>query len=112
MTARSMRWTERQRAMLREMGVRLWLPEDGPAHALAQSPASAEVVTTDEVRASAPARVVAPAPAAPPRRAAEPDADVPRVPGFAPADWLVVGEPLDAADPQQAQLLENMMRAI
>ena len=27
-TARPMRWTERQRAMLREMGVRLWLPEE------------------------------------------------------------------------------------
>jgi len=26
-----MRWTERQRAMLREMGIRLWLPEDEPA---------------------------------------------------------------------------------
>src|SRR4051794_7326488 len=106
-----MRWTERQRAMLREMGVRLWLPEDAPAHALAESAATAEVVTTGEVRASVPARVVAPAPAAPPRSAAaEPGADAPRVPGLAPADWLVVGEPLDAADPQQEQLLENMLR--
>src|SRR4051794_9862217 len=103
-----MRWTERQRAMLREMGVRLWLPEDAPAHALAESAPTAAVAATGEVRASTPARAVPPAPAAPaapPRRvAAEPDADAPRVPGLAPADWLVVGEPLDGADPQQEQL--------
>jgi len=26
-----MRWTERQRAMLREMGIHLWAPEAAPA---------------------------------------------------------------------------------
>jgi DNA polymerase len=34
------------------------------------------------------------------------------VPGLAPADWLVVGDALDPADPQPQQLLENMLRAI
>lgn len=34
------------------------------------------------------------------------------MPGLAPADWLVVGEPLDGGDPQAQQLLENILRAI
>ncbi|HEY3635985.1 MAG TPA: hypothetical protein VGK95_13120 [Caldimonas sp.] len=34
------------------------------------------------------------------------------MPGLAPADWLVVGEPLDGAGAQAQQLLENMLRAI
>ena len=107
-----MRWTERQRAMLREMGVRVWLPEDAPA----ASVVAAMAATVEEARpqsrpsstASAP-RVAAP----PPSRAVAATADEPqRVPGLAPADWLVVGDALDAADPQQQQLLENMLRAI
>ena len=31
---------------------------------------------------------------------------------LAPADWLIIGEPLDGADAQQGQLLDNMLRAI
>ena len=109
-----MRWTERQRAMLREMGVRLWLPEDAPARALAE--VEAHAATAPEA-VSAPARaearpVAAPAP---PRAAADRARDLPReparAPGLAPADWLVVGE-LDRGDPEQAQLLDNMLRAI
>ena len=72
--------------MLREMGIRLWLPEDAPATA------------TSVVAATAAGAM----------RAEEPR----RVPGLAAADWLVVGDALDPADPQQQQLLENMLRAI
>ena len=122
-----MRWTERQRAMLREMGIHLWTPE------VATTPAENEAV----VAPAAPSRteagaVVAPAlqgraergAAAPsmslradptstarPRRAEE-NATTARLPGLAPADWLVVAEPLDENDPQQQQLLDNMLRAI
>ena len=95
-----MRWTERQRAMLAEMGIRLWLPDDAAAAG-----------DSDVVVAAA-----APAPAPAPTRATtaivEPPAAAARLPGLAPADWLVVAEPLDDADPQQQQLLDNMLRAI
>jgi len=92
-----MRWSERQRAMLREMGIHLWLPE----------------ATREDEVVVAPVVPAAPPSAAPPRaRAPDPAATIARVPGFAPADWLVVAEPLDAADPQQQQLLDNMLRAI
>lgn len=101
-----MRWTERQRAMLREMGVRLWLPEDA-AVAVDTEP-EARIATTIGAEAR-----VEPKPAPPPPRVAtEPAREPARVPGLAPADWLVVGEPLDRADAQQEQLLENMLRAI
>jgi DNA polymerase len=46
------------------------------------------------------------------QRVAEPATDLPRLPGLAAADWLVVSERLDDGDPQQEQLLENMLRAI
>ena len=96
-----MRWTERQRAMLREMGISLWLPEAEPA------PAERDVLVAPTV---AP-RAHAPSIARP--RAAEPhDVTTARVPGLAPADWLVVAEPLDDGDPPQRQLLDNMLRAI
>src|SRR5574340_458766 len=49
-----MRWTERQRAMLREMGLRVWGPDDAPPPA--DSPAAA-------VEPSAPAAAPAPHPA-------------------------------------------------
>jgi len=107
-----MRWTERQRAMLREMGVRLWLPED------AEAPPVAEVAVRDAPTApetgGAPQRAEARAAPAPmPRRAPADSAREPtRAPGLAPADWLVVSEPLDRADPEQEQLLDNMLRAI
>ncbi|HEY2558587.1 MAG TPA: uracil-DNA glycosylase family protein [Caldimonas sp.] len=101
-----MRWTERQRAMLREMGVRLWLPEDAPTPAARELalPAgrgaveSARAATKNEPAVSSVAAELAPGP--------------PRMPGLAPADWLVVSERLDDGDPQQEQLLENMLRAI
>lgn len=91
--------------MLREMGIPLWAPgEAGDAPAAPASPATpAPAVAAPEDRASA---------AAPPRRSAETAPSAPRWPGPAPADWLVLSDPLDEHDPQQAQLLENMLRAI
>ena len=53
-----MRWTERQRAMLGEMGLRLWLPQDDPL----PETASAETgVAQSAAVLSAPAPAVAPA---------------------------------------------------
>ncbi|KDB50819.1 DNA polymerase-like protein [Sphaerotilus natans subsp. natans DSM 6575] len=56
----SARWSERQQAMLREMGVTLWLP---PAPAEAALP---EAATPEPVPAEAPVPSPAPAPAPPP----------------------------------------------
>lgn len=62
-----MRWTERQQAMLREMGLRLWQP-DGPAEAAGpaptRAPADAPAVAPAAAPATAPA--VAQAAASPP----------------------------------------------
>jgi uracil-DNA glycosylase len=104
-----MRWTERQRAMLSEMGIHLWARDADPPtsvpSAIAQVGAVARPVPA-KAGEDGGAAVVAPART----RVAEPAA--PRLPGLAPADWLVVAEPLDDADPQQQQLLDNMLRAI
>jgi DNA polymerase len=114
--ATSMRWTERQRAMLREMGIRLWLPEDEPAAAASVVAATVATATTAEE-----ATPVRPSPAAASSSsliasAAQPPwatADELRDEPLAPADWLVYGEGgADFADPEQLQLLRNMLRAI
>jgi len=180
-----MRWTERQRAMLREMGIALWAPldemardsgessrPDRPSHGADASRHGADaavVVGARAVqaregettvartgsdggacgaapgRADAPAGAVSPPSADAPGRAGAPvhgdapvradqsaRADQPvsadararptvsaglaegvrSLPGLAPADWLILAEPLDADDPQQEQLLDNMLRAI
>ena len=94
--------------MLREIGVRLWLPEEAPAEA-------ADVAAEGAVARVEDAPVAKSAAAMPPAAVAQ-SGDalrvVPQVPGLAPGDWLVVGDPLDATEPQQQQLLENMLRAI
>ena len=93
--------------MLREMGIRLWLPEDAPATATSVVAATAAgAPIAKEAKPSSSVAVVPPPAGA--MRAEEPR----RVPGLAAADWLVVGDALDPADPQQQQLLENMLRAI
>ena len=107
-----MRWSERQLAMLREMGIRVWAPparEDaGDATAVAERPAET---------ASAPAATVART-ATPPRPVPVPAAEPSAVVALASAEWLVVAEPFDsaAADPtaaaEQELLLDNMLRAI
>lgn len=99
-----MRWTERQRAMLREMGVRLW--ERDSATELAGGD-----VLIDEAPAEAAAAVAAPPPAAAPWPAATPSST--RVASdWPPADWLVVGDALEAtAGEDPARLLGHMLRA-
>ena len=101
--------------MLREMGIRLWLPEDAPAVVTSVVAATvASAVVAEEARPAARSAVApARAAAAPSSRAVAEAPNEPRaVPGLAPADWLVVGDALDPADPQPQQLLENMLRAI
>jgi DNA polymerase len=96
-----MRWTERQRAMLREMGVQLWSHES----------ATAEAAVVAE-RSEAPVPMPASAETSPARATAlhrEPIAGASNA-KLAPADWLFVGEPFDGA--RQEQLLDNMLRAI
>ena len=111
--------------MLREMGIHLWAPEAAPASAendVVVAPAGPGRAETD--RAAAPIRAGtggvaeplvqarAAASPAPRQRSADQNATTARLPGLAPADWLVVAEPLDDSDPQQQQLLDNMLRAI
>jgi DNA polymerase len=118
-----MRWSERQLAMLREMGIRVWardLPGDeadaGSAVGIAERTAAPAPASPPQARA--PATGYEPRPAAPPGRAASPAA--PAVPAvLVGADWLVVGEPFasatgepDAAAAEQEQLLDNMLQAI
>lgn len=79
-----MRWSERQVAMLREMGVRVWVPHDEPAVAPAVADvAGAPVVAASGVTAAAPRN--APIAAAPPVVVATPRATLPA--GIATMDW-------------------------
>ncbi len=94
-----MRWTERQRAMLREMGVQIWSHESEAGDA-------AVVAERSETPVPAPAATAPDAQRLPQR---EPIATAASA-KLAPADWLFVGEPFDGA--QQEQLLDNMLRAI
>ncbi|MGR6804975.1 uracil-DNA glycosylase [Sphaerotilus natans] len=95
----SVRWSERQQAMLREMGVTLWLP---PVPAEAALP---EAATPEPVPAEAPVPSPAPAPAPPPVRMSRPAAvptapNPPSVPrplaarpsGVAAMDWPALRE--------------------
>ena len=86
-----MRWSERQRAMLREMGIRLWMPEPEDAPADDAREAIAPAAPATPAASPSPARPVAGSEAAPARR----------LPGLAPADWLVLAEPLT---PEAARL--------
>jgi DNA polymerase len=120
-----MRWSERQLAMLREMGIRVWAPasagcddDAGETATLLAEPAAAVAPAPVRSPATSSARAVerpaSPAPAAGHRRAGAPSP----ASSLASAEWLVVGEPFDAAaaDPaaaaEQALLLDNMLRAI
>ena len=114
--------------MLREMGIHLWAPEAAPASAESEvvvAPERPGRAETGGAAASAaqsrvgtgtvavpPVQARAEASSAPRQRSADQNATTARLPGLAPADWLVVAEPLDDADPQQQQLLDNMLRAI
>ena len=96
-----MRWSERQRAMLREMGIRIWAPESAAASG-EEAGETATLVAEPVAAAVAPIAPIAPASAS----------------SLASADWLVVGEPFDAAAADRAAaaeqelLLDNMLRAI
>ena len=102
-----MRWTERQRAMLREMGVRLWERE----------PVLVTEVATEEAEVDAASAVVpmpiADRPAATPTPSPSTPLD-PEEAQLPAADWLIVGEPLDggAGQGNETLLLDNMLRAI
>lgn len=97
-----MRWSERQRAMLREMGVHLWPRPGGSGDPGGEAAAGdSEALAAIVVEERAP---LAPAPAASNER----------------ADWLVVGDAFGTAraangdeEPGgEEQLLDNMLRAI
>ena len=122
-----MRWSERQLAMLREMGIRVWAP--GTPGAMAEAGAATVVAErTPEPAAPRAAVPVARAPVTADDRGADRPAPASReaataaapiAPGpLASAEWLVVGEPFasTAADPaaaaEQELLLDNMLRAI
>jgi len=98
--------------MLREMGIRLWLPEDAPLAATVATAAGVAVEDRAQRSAPPPETVAARAPSAASSSASALASEPQRLPGLAAADWLVVGDALDPADPQQQQLLENMLRAI
>lgn len=118
-----MRWSERQRAMLREMAVHLWEREAPTADVPLAGPGDAndanDVGDANEVFAASPPAARGPAPADRAAQAAPmatrrlPDTAASAV-AWQAADWLVVGEPFEAADgtSAQAQLLDNMLRAI
>jgi uracil-DNA glycosylase len=105
------RWTERQRAMLREMGVRMWVREEA-------LPVVAKTTAGDTARTIASTATVdrQPAVAAVPLRApAAARPELGQVEGV-PADWLVVGEPFgdsaSAVAGEQERLLANMLHAV
>lgn len=89
-----MAWSERQRLMLQEMGLRLWAPAAPPVTAAPAAPTAAETVP----RTAAPAvpaaavpaavslRASAPPPASTPRVAASPPASAPPAAASSPAD--------------------------
>ena len=100
--------------MLREMGIHLWIPEVAATAAeteVAAAPMAAPAVSLRADATVTPTALRAEGNATPALRAEE-NAPPARLPGLAPADWLLVAEPLDDADPQQQQLLDNMLRAI
>lgn len=117
-----MRWTERQRAMLREMGIRIWAPEgvveveraiEAEVAFDRRQRAAVEVIESDEViEAIGPVGPTAAASA--PRLSPSNFAASSRLQR---ADWLVVGEPFgSAADvpvvADAQRLLANMLGAI
>ena len=112
-----MRWSERQVAMLREMGIRVWSREAPDAHVAPESGTDVLVADEPRPRAVAAAEHVAAKPPAPAPVA--PLACPASAPALASAEWLVVGEPFDAIGgagdltaADQERLLDNMLRAI
>lgn len=126
----------RQRAMLLEMGVRLWQPAAAaeaappappPATATAAAPPATPArpeAAAPPATAAAPVRRAAPAPARPadaspavllPAQALYPDADPAQTPPGLGTAWLLVAESLQTharLAEQGARLLDNMLRAL
>lgn len=125
----------RQRAMLQEMGVRLWWPgaaapvAEGPSPVQAAPPRPAQPATPlpPAPPLSRPSPLATrPAPATPaglptsvrrlhPPRALYPDVDPQHTPAALGAGWLLVAEGTADADPftgEAGQLLGNMLRAL
>lgn len=130
----------RQRAMLQEMGVRLWWP--GAVAQTAEAAAPVRTVPTRPAPTAAPARPAAPAPLPAPQavrpaaavpapapargltppvrvlhppRTLFPDADPQHRPAALGAGWLLVAEGAADADPlagDAGRLLGNMLRAL
>lgn len=111
-----MRWTERQRAMLREMGVRLWEREPVAAAEIVMAESSDVTVAAPVAREAATTWLAAP-PTVAVATAAGTTSAGPQETMLSAADWLFVGEPLDAGAGgagagAEAHLLDNMLRAI
>ncbi|MEO6362626.1 MAG: hypothetical protein ABIO71_05325 [Caldimonas sp.] len=113
-----MRWTERQQAMLREMGIGPWQREPAAASDVAATVAGPAVVSTAPQAADArPRRPPDSRPEEAPGAGAgaerrEPGESTEAAPWPA-ADWLVIGElPAGESAAAEAQLLDNLMRAI
>lgn len=129
----------RQRAMLQEMGVRLWWPAPAPPQGAAgkadapdtgphRPPSSDATAPATSARpmpmaAAPPApHPITPAPAHPaavplllPPRALFPDADPQQTPAALGASWLIVAEGMADAEPfagDAGRLLANMLRAL
>ncbi len=121
-----MRWTERQRAMLAEMGLRPWFRDDGELAVAEGSPDVAADASGAAVAAkpdSDRARLPAAAPSVAPPPIVRVDAAPSSLqPSGAPAHagWLIVGGPPEvvaeasraAVEAEQDTLLANMLRAI
>ncbi len=97
-----MGWTERQRQMLQEMGIRLWAPVLPPQEAAAEAPVEARVAapaapavpTTSRTPATSatPATATLPATAAAPPRADTPGADAARAQMISTLPWPALRE--------------------
>ena len=113
-----MRWSERQVAMLREMGIRVWAREAPEGIGLAQDGGGDAVVAEEPRPAEAAAFDRRPPASLAPERVATPEPAA--APALIRADWLIVGEPFEAvagtgdagAASDQERLLDNMLQAI
>ncbi len=128
----TLRLDTRQRAMLQEMGIRIWSPAQRPAAPAAASAPLPPPVEHYDPAASAPspaARAPAPRASQPqpapatvepgavlhPPRALYPAADPQQTPAGLGACWLIVTEGLAHSDPlagDPGRLLGNMLRAL
>jgi DNA polymerase len=97
-----MRWSERQRAMLREMGVRIWFHEAAASDAPPESNGAPTAAPIER------AQPTAATPSFSSRAAVAVSCDV----DARPADWLIVGEPLDAAPMAPAALVGEQQRLL